>query len=165
MDAFLNSPLGMLSFLSLFHVIGAAGLGYGLRGVWNWLRGKEGGRGNALFLIVWGAGFGGIPFFFGLDLARQGKPAVFLGEVLVWGSTFLVALLAWDEVMEWLRPFLHPDVFLVAFGGIFMLAGAAAGSFIVREDPLFALLFGGLFVVIGGVIYFAGLRRLLKQTG
>jgi len=163
MNTFLNSPLGMLAFLSLFHVIGAAGLGYGLRRVWNWLRGREAGGGNTLFLIVWGAGFGGIPFFFGLNLARLGEPVVFLGEVLIWGSAFLVALLAWDEVMEWLRPFLHPDVFLIAFGGIFMLAGAAAGSFIVREDPLFALVFSGLFMVIGGAIFFAGLRGLLKE--
>ncbi len=165
MDNFLDSPLGMLVFLSPFHVLGAAGLAYGLRGVWNWLYDREQGRGNALFFIVWGTGFGCMPFAFGLGLAREdgGTPFVLLGEALVWGSTFLVALLAWDEVMDWLRPFLHPDVFLVAFGGIFMLAGAMAGSFTVRDDPLFGLLFSGIFMLMGGIVFVTGLRRLLKE--
>lgn len=161
----MDNPLVMLGFLSIFHIIGAVALASGLRGVWNWLRDRERGPGNAFFFVLWGTGFGCMPFLFGLGIGadkEMGTPLVFLGEVIIWGSVFLIALLAWDEVVDWLRPFLHTDMFLVAFGGIFMLVGAVGGGLMTRDDLLFGLLFGGIFMLVGGAFFTFGLYNLLK---
>jgi hypothetical protein len=161
----MDSPLALLGFLSIFHIIGAVALANGLRGVWSWLRDKEQRLGSAFFFVLWGAGFGCMPFVFGLTMAADkegGTPLVLLGQVMVWGSVFVVALLAWQEALDWLRPFLHVDMFLVAFGGIFMLVGAGATSFIIRDDLLFGLLFGGIFMLVGGLILAVGVRNLLR---
>jgi hypothetical protein len=163
----MDGPLALLGFLSIFHIIGAVALANGLRGVWSWLGDKEQRVGNAFFFVLWGAGFGCMPFVFGLTMAADkegGTPVVLLGQVMVWGSVFVVALLAWQEALDWLRPFLHVDMFLVAFGGIFMLVGAGAASFIVRDDLLFALLFGGIFMLVGGLILAFGVRNLLRAV-
>jgi hypothetical protein len=61
------------------------------------------------------------------------------------------------------QPFLHPDIFFIAFGGIFMAAGTGAGSFIVRDDLLLGLLLGGIFTLVGGVIFAIGVRHLLQE--
>jgi len=162
----MDSPLAMLGFLSIFHVIGAVALANGLRRAWNWLREKRRGLGSALFFVVWGAMFGCLPFAFGLELATEkeaGTALVLLGQVFVWGITFLAALLFWDEVIDWLRPFLNPNMFLVGFGGVFMLVGAVAGSFIIRDDFLFGLLFGGIFLLVGGIIFVVGVWSLIKE--
>jgi hypothetical protein len=162
----MDSPLALLGFLSIFHVIGAVALANGLRTMWNWLRDKNRGLGNGLFFIVWGTMFGCMPFAFGLGLAvdeEVGTPLVLLGQAIVWGTVFLIALFFWDDVVDWLRPFLHPHMFLVGFGGIFMLVGAAVGSFMIRADLLFALLFGGIFLLVGGVIFALGVWNLLKE--
>lgn len=161
----MDNPLVLLGFLSTFHVIGAVALANGLRGMWIWLRSKEQGPGRAVFFVVWGAMFGCMPFAFGVGLATDkeaGTPLLLLGEAVVWGVAFLAALLFWDEVVDWLRPFLHPNIFLVGFGGIFMLVGAVAASFVIRDDLLFGLLFGGIFVFVGGIVFALGIWNLLK---
>jgi hypothetical protein len=161
----MQDSLATLGFLSLFHVIGAIALANGLRQVWSRLRHRERGAGSGLFFIIWGAMFGCMPFAFGLQMATghdSGRPLLLLAQIIIWAAAFLVALLAWDEVVDWLRPFLHPDVFLIAFGGLFMLIGAGVGSFVVRDEPLFALLFGGIFMLVGCVFFVIGVRELLK---
>jgi hypothetical protein len=161
----MENPLVMLGFLSTFHVIGAAALAYGLRGVWSGLRDKGRGVGSAFFFILWGTGFGCLPFAIGLGLATEdgGTPLVLLGQALIWGSAFLAALLAWDAILDWLRFFLHPDMFFIAFGGIFMLVGAIVGSLTLQDDPQFGLLFSGIFMLVGGIIFAIGVWRLLKE--
>lgn len=164
----MDSPLALLGFLSVFHVIGAVALANGLRGIWNWLHEKERGFGNAVFLVVWGAMFGCMPFAFGLGLAtddERGTSMILLGQAIVWGVSFLAALLLWNDVVDWLQPFLDTNIFLVGFGGIFMLVGAAAGSFIVRDDLPFGLLFGGIFFLVGGLIFALGVWNLFKEIG
>jgi len=68
-------------------------------------------------------------------------------------------------VVDWLQPFLDTNIFLVGFGGIFMLVGAAVGSFIVRDDLPFGLLFGGIFFLVGGLIFALGVWNLFKEIG
>jgi hypothetical protein len=161
----MQTSLATLGFLSVFHVIGAIALANGLRQVWSRLRRRGQGAGNGVFFIVWGALFGCMPFAFGLQMAtgqEDGTPLLLLGQVIIWAAAFLVALLAWDEILDWLRPFLHPDVLLVAFGGLFMLIGAGVGSFSARDDLMLAVLFGGIFMLVGGVFFVIGVSKLLK---
>jgi len=160
----MDNLLAMFGFLSIFHIIGAVALANGLRGVWSGLRDKRRGGCRALFFVVWGAMFGCLPFAFGLELAAEegGTPLVLLGEAFIWGSVFLVALLAQDAVLDWLRPFLHRDMWLMAFGGLFMVVGTLVGSSMARDDQMFGLLLGGVFALVGGVIFAIGVWNYLK---
>lgn len=65
----MDSPLALLGFVSIFHIIGVVALANGLRAVWTWLRDRERGLGNGLFFILWGAMSGCLPVAFGLGLA------------------------------------------------------------------------------------------------
>ncbi len=163
----MDNPLAGLAFLSLFHIIGATAVARGLRAMWNWLRGgKPGAAFNSLYLFVWGALFGCVPFTLGVQLAAKesGTPLVLFGEVAVWGSAFLIALLAGDRIAGWLRTFFNADMAMVAFGGLFMLVGTGTGLLVARSELLVGLSVGGLFVLVGGVFFVIGLWNLLKET-
>ncbi len=163
----MDNPLAGLAFLSLFHIIGATAVARGLRAVWSWLRGeKPGAAFNSVYLLVWGALFGCVPFSLGLQLATQesGTPLVLLGEVAVWGSAFLIALLAGDGIAGWLRTFFNADTALIAFGGLFMLVGVGVGLLTGQGDLLGGLLVGGIFTLAGGVFFTIGLVNLLKEV-
>ena len=164
----MDDPLAVLAFLSLFHVIGAVTVARGLRAVWSGLRGEKPGAAfnAALYFIVWGALFGCIPFAFGLQAATKesGTPFVLFGEVAIWGSAFLIALLAGDLIADWLRSFFNADVAMVAFGGLFMLVGTGVGVLVVRSELLLGLLIGGIFTLVGGVFFAIGLWNLLKAA-
>jgi len=105
-----------------------------------------------------------MPFIVGLELATEegGTPFVLLGEALVWGSVFLVALLAWDTVLDWLRPFLHEAMWLMALGGSFVVAGTWVGSSMARDGQMFGLLLGGIFALVGGIIFAIGVWNYLR---
>jgi hypothetical protein len=163
----MDNPLASLAFLSLFHIIGATAVGRALRAMWSWLRGeKPGAAFNSLYLLVWGVVFGCVPFTLGMQLATKesGTPLVLLGEIAVWGSAFLIALLAGDRIAGWLRSFFNADVAFIAFGGLFMLVGMGVGLFAGRSDLLNGLLVGGLFTLVGGVLFVIGLWNLLKEA-
>ena len=163
----MDNPLAGLAFLSLFHIIGATAVARGLRAMWSWLRGgKPGAVFNSLYLFVWGALFGCVPFSLGLQLATKesGTPLVLLGEGVVWGSAFLIALLAGDGIAGWLRTFFNVDTALIAFGGLFMLVGVGVGLLTGQNDLLGGLLAGGIFTLAGGVFFIIGLVNLLKET-
>jgi len=160
----MDSPLVMLGFLSIFHVIGAVVLANGLRGVWSGLRDKGRGVWSALFSVVWGAMFGCMPFGLGLELATEegGTPLVLLGEALIWGSVFLVALLAWAAALDWRRPLLHRDMWRRLVGGSFMVVGTWVGSLMAKDGQMFGLLLGGIFALVGGVIFAVGVWSYIK---
>ena len=44
-----------------------------------------------------------------------------------------------------------------------MLVGAVTASLVVRDDLLFALTFGGIFTLGGGIIFALGIWSLLKE--
>jgi len=163
----MENSLASLAFLSLFHIIGATAVARGLRAVWSGLRdGKPGAAFSSLYLFVWGVLFGCMPFTFGVQLATKesGTPLVLFGEAAVWGSVFLIALLAGDRIAGWLRSFLNADVVFIAFGGLFMLVGVGVGLLAGQSKPLSGLLVGGLFTLVGGVFFVIGLWNLLKET-
>jgi hypothetical protein len=163
----MDNPLASLAFLSLFHIIGATAVARALRAMWSWLRGERSGAAfSALYLLVWGAVFGCVPFSLGAQLATKesGTPLVLLGECVVWGSAFLIALLAGNRIVGWLRSFFNADVGLIAFGGLFMLVGMGVGFLAGRSDLLGGLLVGGLFTLVGGVPFAIGLWNLLKEA-
>jgi hypothetical protein len=163
----MDNPLASLAFLSLFHIVGAATVAKAVRSLWGGLHDQKlGAVGGALPLAVWGAVFGCLPCSFGLQLATKagGTPLVLFGEAAVWGSAFLIALLAGDAIAGWLRSFFNADVAFIAFGGLFMLVGVGVGFLAGRSEPFSGLLVGGLFTLVGGVVFAIGLLNLLKET-
>jgi hypothetical protein len=163
----MENPLASLAFLSIFHIVGATVVAKAVRSLWGGLRDKKLVQaGGALPLAVWGAVFGCLPCSFGLQLATKesGTPLVLLGEAAVWGSAFLIALLAGDRIAGWLRSFFNADVAFIAFGGLFMLVGVGVGLLAGQSEPLSGLLVGGLFALVGGVFFAIGLWNLLKET-
>jgi hypothetical protein len=166
MEDTMDSPLLLFGSLSLFHIIGAAVLAGGLRGLLDGLRdGKIGGC-QSLFTTVWAVMFGGIPFLFGIQFARgeDGTILFLLGEVLVWTTAFLVSLLAPQAIRRALEPFLSTEILLMLFGGAFLLAGVTVMSFLTRTDRTVGLLTGGVFALVGAAIFAFGLWQLFKST-
>jgi hypothetical protein len=162
----MDSPWLLFIFLSVFHVIGAAVLANALRDLWHDVR--EGGlRGcRPAFLTIWAAMFGCLPFGFGIGFAgaETGTPLLLLGEILVWTSAFLVALLAKQALKRFLEPFLHQETLLMLFGGGFMTAGVSVASLVREEEGFSGLLIGGIFMLVGGAIFAYGLWRLFRST-
>jgi hypothetical protein len=163
----MDNPVVALAFLSVFHIVGAATVAKAVRSLWGGLHDKRlGAIGGALPLALWGAVFGCLPCSFGLQVATKegGTPLLLFGEAAIWGSAFLIALLAGDRIAGWLRSFFNADVALIAFGGLFMLTGMGVGVLAGRDEPPGGLLAGGLFFLVGGVFFAIGLANLLKET-
>lgn len=153
----MNTLVGMLAFLSLFHLIGGIALGSVLRG---WLRGKF--ACNNLFMLVWGTLFGGVPLVIGaVQFVAQGAIYLLLIEVAVFGGAILATALIPDWFLE---SFPAAKLAPIAGGGIFLLVGIGMSFSLFRTEPFSALVtlvtFGGM----GGAMFIFGLVRLYKEN-
>jgi hypothetical protein len=166
MRSTVDSPALLFAFVSLFHIIGAVVLANALRAFWDGLREGSMGGCQVVFLMVWAAMFGGLPFLFGVQFARSedGTILFLFGEVVVWTAAFLVTLLAHQAVRRALEPFLNQDILLMLLGGGFLLTGVTVMSFLTRLDRLVRLLTGGISGIVGAAIVGFGLWRRLKST-
>jgi hypothetical protein len=162
----MDNPWLLFAFLSLFHVVGAAVLANALRGLWRNLRERALTGCRSAFLVVWAAMFGCLPLAFGLGFAGQeaGMPLFLIGEILVWGTTFLTVLLAEQALKEIFEPFLHQETFLILLGGVFVVTGVGVVTLMVGEEELGGMLAGGIFILLGGSVFGYGLWRLLTST-
>jgi hypothetical protein len=143
----IESPLVALAFLSLFHVLGGAGLGIALRPL------RVGDRVN-VGLAIWGAMFGGIPLIMSVE-----TPWLLPAQFFLLAVAALLAFFYWDRIRELLG---NANVLLILFGGVFFMAGSgAAGMLIEQRDFGMAALFGCLFGGLGLVVLLLGLRRLM----
>ncbi len=143
----IEGSLLVLAFLSLFHILGGAGLGVALRPL------RAGDRVN-VGLAIWGAMFGGIPLFMSIE-----TPWLLPIQLFEIAAAALLTFLYWERVRELLG---NTAVMLIIFGGIFFMAGSgAAGMLIKQRDFGTAALFGGLFGGLGLLILLLGLRRLM----
>jgi hypothetical protein len=146
--------VGPIAFISIFHVIGGVALGITLRG---WVNNPT--RENLFsrtFFLIWGGMFGCMPLVFGIEN----------GTLVIQIVVLLIAIAVPFMWLEQLREmFSDQNVVMVGFGGIFLISGLVAGGALLRErEWLFAVLFGGIFSLVGGSIFFAGLRNLLRGT-
>ncbi len=151
----MNSLIGTLAMLCVFHMIGSAAMGATVRG---WLR--NGFSCSSAFMIVWGALFGIAPLAIGYNLFVQHGAAYLFGiQIGVMVGTFLLVVL----VPDWFKEsFDAQTIAPIAFGGIFLLVGIGAGAAAFSEAPLMAVLIGGLFAAIGGLVFVWGLVRVLR---
>jgi hypothetical protein len=150
-----NSQLGTLAFLSVFHVIGGVAIGSAVRG---WLRGRFACR--SLYLILWGAMFGLLPLVMGVMVFLPTGTVLFLGiQVGILLGTILVVALTPDWFV---RAFDLQAMAPVLFGGLFFLVGVGMGVVTYGESPVSALLVGGLFAAVGGLVMVGGLVKVFR---
>jgi hypothetical protein len=144
-----------LGFLSIAHLVGGIAVGSMLR------RLRNGFTCHSLFLLVWGALFGGMPLFIGVGMfVLHGMPYLVGVEVLV----FVGAIVAAALIPSWfLESFNSAETVSIAIGGLFMLTGIVVGVLRFKSDAGFALVFGGLFGGIGGLAFISGLTSLFKR--
>lgn len=154
MTDFINSIL----FLSIFQVIGGIALGITLRGLINQPT-LQNVLGRAMFL-VWGSGFGCLPLAF----VFQNDPAQIPLALAIQSAVLLAAIavpLFWLDRLRELAA--DKNVVAISIGGIFLVVGLVAGSAMLRDRELLGgLLLGGVFTLVGGGIFWHGLRNVFK---
>jgi hypothetical protein len=159
----LNSPLFLLGFLSIFHIIGGIALGNALNNLWLKLRGQRASMGNGCFFLLWGGGFAFMPLAFG---SGEEIPAWFLPmQLLIIVTAMLVGALWQSTLQEWAAPLFNLNVGLMLFGSVFMGFGMLFGFLFTQdaEDALLGWLFIGIFGLVGLGIFLFGLFGILKS--
>ncbi len=150
----LQSALFMMAFLGIFQVIGGLAIGSGLRG----LRTHGG---SSLFLLIWGAGFGGIPLLMSLLILALSNyplfaligPIVFLGAIGF--SIFLLPRL--------LQDFDAGTLITLGMGAIFLFVGLGVGVLLLLQRQFgMALIFGGIFTLVGGLLCAVPIGALIR---
>lgn len=151
----ITSGFALFGFVSIFHVIGGAAIGVGLRRL---LRGVSV---QPIFLIVWGSFFGVVPLFIGaVELAAKGMPLFFAAEIAVLLGTILLVAFIPDWIAE---AFQSQNIYLMLFGSVFLLAGIGAGIAAWQEDVAAGLAMLFIFGGAGALMFGIGLTKLLKE--
>jgi len=115
---------------------------------------------NTLFLLIWGIGFGITPLIVGANrFAQADLRPLFFAEVFLVVATIAVTVLAPDE---YIASFFSRRLFLMIVGGLFLLLGAVVFGVMLRRDLTVALL-GGLVILAGGIIFAIGLIQVWKN--
>lgn len=159
----LDSPLFLLGFLSLFHIIGGIALGNALNNVWLKLRGQRASLGNGCFFLLWGSGFAFMPLAFG---GGEEIPAWFLPmQLLIIITAMGIGALWQSALQEWAKPLFNLNVGLMLFGSVFMGFGMLFGFAVIQdaESTFPGLIFIGAFGLIGLGIFLFGLFGILKS--
>ena len=152
--------LALLGFFAVFHVIGGAAMGIGAR-QWRIAWSTKGVR-SLPFLLLWGALFGGIPLIFGLATAEWGMLA---SQAAILLAAFAITFWFSEPLKEALG---HQYIFMMVFGGIFMAAGALAGTLMLSsgdQSVWKALVFGGLFFAVGSLVFAVGIVQWARAMG
>jgi hypothetical protein len=152
-----NSSITQLGLLCIFHLIGGAAIGSVLRGA---LRGRF--SCNAIFFLIWGGLFGGMPLVFGIQDLGKGTSDFLIVQVAVLGAAILAVALVPEDLLATLR---SPSIFTLAIGGVFLTLGAV--MLFTNLLPLKTLqdkmIGGGVFLLTGGAVFLIGLWRIVKS--
>jgi hypothetical protein len=149
----MNGPIGTLAFISIFHVLGGGALGLTLRSL------RKGINFTKIFLLVWGTMFGCMPLAIGVqNFAQANMTYLFVAEILVLIGAIGVTAFIPDWILD---TFKSPEVMTIGAGGLFFFIGVAVGGATIKTDPIFALLFGGVFAGAGALLLYRGLRTML----
>lgn len=153
----MNASITQLVFLCLFHLLGGAAIGSVLRGAM-----RRQFSCNSLFLLVWGVGFGGLPFLFGIEELQNGAWYFLVIEIGVLLAGILIAAFISDELVETLR---SPNIVSVGIGGGFLLIGMLVlFTNLLPQKSLQDKLLGGLsFTLMGGLAFLIGARRIFRS--
>ena len=112
MSNFMDTPVGLLAFLSIFHLIGGIALGMTFNRI---VRERRLG-GQSIFFIVWGGMFGCMPLTFG----SQSEPWVLAAQIGILALAIGIPFAIGGSLRE---GFQLKGVQNVLFGGIFLVVG------------------------------------------
>ena len=145
-----------MGLLGMFHLIGGVALGIPLR---QWLRGRF--SCNSIFFVVWGAMFGVLPLVIGFNVfVPHGATDEFNLELALLLVPILIVVLLPDR---FLASFDARAILPVAIGGVFLLVGLGVGAALYSSSPLTALIIGGVFGGLGGMVLIAGVVSALRR--
>ncbi len=151
----MNDPIFVLIFLSIFHIIGGIAVGSTLRGL------RHGFPSGRLFFLIWGTLFGCMPLAIGFEtFANADVVYLFALEMIVLAGAILGAALMPDWMLD---AFSSAELLPLAIGGLFLLIGIIVGGVLLKTEPIVALAFGGIFGGVGALVFFSGLRSLLRH--
>jgi hypothetical protein len=155
----LDSPLFLLGFLSLFHIIGGIVIGSTLKKM---RQAGLAGVANGGCLLIWGIMFGGIPLAFGAtELARSGIMWLLPTQLLILFGSIVITFLFGASLSDLLN---QGSIKYMVGGGFFVVSGALAATILGREaewwmSALFCILFCG----VGIAMFIRGLRLALRE--
>lgn len=143
-------------FALIFNLIGGVAIGSVMRGI---LRRQV--ACHSLFLLVWGAGFGGLPLIFGVQLLDR-WPWFLALQLFIFAAAILVTALVPDLYLE---SFKSPLVTYIGIGGVMLLIGIGAGVSVLLDatDWLVKLVVGGIFALVGAGLFLNGLKLLMRD--
>ncbi len=121
---------------------------------------RQGWSCNLLAAIFWGIAFGGFPLFLGVTgFMRMGVPYLAAVEFLVFVGAFLAATLMPDWIPEIFNvPVLAP----ILFGGVFMVIGVILFMAIAGDSLPYALLAFAAFGGSGAVVFVTSAVKALR---
>ncbi len=153
----MNSAIGMLGFLSIFHIIGGVAVGGAVRHV---IRGRI--ACNTPFIVMWGLIFGLAPLFIGFGwFSSHGALAFIAVELVIFFGALAVVAFTPDWFVE---AFDIPTLSGIAFGGLFLVIGIAVGVLLAtNSEPFMAIIFFGAFTGAGGLVLINGLHKLMTD--
>lgn len=141
----LNDAFGTLIFLSLFEIIGGAAIGVAIRGL---LRRDT----MLVFFLIWGAGFGGIPFLIGaLTFLAKGQTIYFYAQAFVFLTAIVTVGLLPNDFLRVQGETTGAESGAI-LGAIMTMLGGAVVLFTIREGLSIGLLIGGFFALLGAFI-------------
>jgi hypothetical protein len=126
---------------------------------------RQGIRGGWSFIVVInllrGLGFGAISFFIGVvAFIIMGAPYLILVELFVFAAAILVAVLIPDWILE---TFNFQPLVPILFGGVFMVVGVVVFLALAGDSILPALLFLAAFGGSGGYLFVTSTLKALKS--
>lgn len=153
----------LLSFLAVFHILGAASLGNAIRGFWRAIHDETEGIFGYVFLSLFGVLFGCFPLAYGLQATTP--LWVLISQVAIIVLTFILATFFWPAILKTLRVIFHLNTGLIMLGIIFIAAGIYGGVSVRNGggNLIQVFLLGGIFSLIGLGILFLGIINFFRH--
>ena len=152
----MNNLVFLLLFMSVFHIVGGVGLGWALRQIL-----ARQFSCTVLFLIIWGGMMGVLPLAIGASSFLR-TSAWYLLAVEVALLALVIGLAAFVPT-DYLASFGSWQLMFAGIGGLFIIVGAILFGTMLRQSLVFALLIGGVFMLVGGGIFAAGVISALRN--
>lgn len=147
--------LTILLFLSIFEIVGGAAFGASLQKLLQ--RDLSG-----CFLLLWGAGFAGIPLVIGAGLQlTHGRPVYFLAQVAILALAIVTMMVLPSDFLENIGENNSIEAGAIV-GAVFFLVGGTVMLLTLRVGVGVPLFIGALFALIGAGLLIRTAVRVVR---
>lgn len=152
----LDQPLGMLLFLSIFEILGGAAFGAGLRGL---IRREP----ITFFFLLWGGGFGGIPFLLGAaEFLASEQPGYFFAQLFIFLTAIVSVALLPADFLELKGKTASAEIGAI-IGAVMTMMGGAFVLFNLKQALSFGFVVGGFFGLLGALILILSAVSIMRS--